>query len=510
MTTAAGEKSAAFRAAMDALAQVQPAATDLVQFVSRGKAMVLAPPEKADAAATAAKALAPDITASVNTAEVQVEGHLGAFEIREGSTALPADIIVDYHNPPLLQQQQPRVRTLPLGYLSAAADEATALDTARTMTGTFTKPKYFTYQADICAHAHSGISGCNRCLDACATQAITSQGDKIAVDPHLCQGCGGCVMTCPSGALRYAYPTPKDMLEGLRAALHAYCRESDHAPAVLFYAAECAPVINAAHLPPHILPIAVEEAGVAGIEMWFATLAYGAGQVTVYADNPGIAAIAKAQLDTAHALLDALGLSTEAVAEVEELSALAELPPPTALAPPAQFAADSDKRHIFFMAFNHFVAQATLADELIPLPQGAPFGEIKVDGGACTLCMACAGACPVSAIRAGNTAPRLTFVEENCLQCGLCAATCPEDAITLIPQLNADKSARRHARLLNEDKPAYCLRCQKPFASERVIGRMQEKLKGHWMFQKPEEMRRLRLCEDCRVLDMFDGGGAPQ
>jgi hypothetical protein len=37
---------------------------------------------------------------------------------------------------------------------------------------------------------------------------------------------------------------------------------------------------------------------------------------------------------------------------------------------------------------------------------------------------------------------------------------------------------------------------------------MREKLSGHWMFQKPEAVKRLEMCEDCRVKDMFkDGGG---
>jgi hypothetical protein len=32
---------------------------------------------------------------------------------------------------------------------------------------------------------------------------------------------------------------------------------------------------------------------------------------------------------------------------------------------------------------------------------------------------------------------------------------------------------------------------------------MQEKLKGHWMFQDANALRRLQMCEDCRVKDMF-------
>ena len=37
---------------------------------------------------------------------------------------------------------------------------------------------------------------------------------------------------------------------------------------------------------------------------------------------------------------------------------------------------------------------------------------------------------------------------------------------------------------------------------------MTDKLSAHWMFQKPEAVLRLQMCEDCRVKDMFkDGGG---
>ena len=40
---------------------------------------------------------------------------------------------------------------------------------------------------------------CRACIDACPTIAITSIGDKVSVDPYLCQGAGSCVAACPSG-----------------------------------------------------------------------------------------------------------------------------------------------------------------------------------------------------------------------------------------------------------------------------------------------------------------------
>jgi ferredoxin len=90
----------------------------------------------------------------------------------------------------------------------------------------------------------------------------------------------------------------------------------------------------------------------------------------------------------------------------------------------------------------------------------------------------------------------------------LCEQACPEDAIARNTRFIYDPELRRAARVLNEDKPFECVNCGKPFATSKVIESMRKKLAGHWMFQKPEAIRRLEMCEDCRVKDMFkDGGG---
>jgi hypothetical protein len=49
--------------------------------------------------------------------------------------------------------------------------------------------------------------------------------------------------------------------------------------------------------------------------------------------------------------------------------------------------------------------------------------------------------------------------------------------------------------------------CGVPFASQSVIKNMHEKLSDHWMFQTEQARRRLEMCEDCRVKDMFDHNG---
>jgi ferredoxin len=44
-------------------------------------------------------------------------------------------------------------------------------------------------------------------------------------------------------------------------------------------------------------------------------------------------------------------------------------------------------------------------------------------------------ACPSSALQDAEDAPKLRFIEHNCVQCGLCEITCPEQAISLVPRL---------------------------------------------------------------------------
>ena len=79
------------------------------------------------------------------------------------------------------------------------------------MVGEFEKPKFFAYKESLCAHSRSKKTGCNRCIDVCSTAAISSAGDKVRVDAHLCMGCGGCATVCPSGAMTYAWPRVADV-----------------------------------------------------------------------------------------------------------------------------------------------------------------------------------------------------------------------------------------------------------------------------------------------------------
>jgi hypothetical protein len=66
-----------------------------------------------------------------------------------------------------------------------------------------------------------------------------------------------------------------------------------------------------------------------------------------------------------------------------------------------------------------------------------------------------------------------------------------------------DQEARERPRILHEEQPVCCVSCGKPFATRSMLDKLSRKLEGHWMFQNEEARRRLQMCEDCRVRDLF-------
>jgi len=139
---------------------------------------------------------------------------------------------------------------------------------------------------------------------------------------------------------------------------------------------------------------------------------------------------------------------------------------------------------------------------MISLPSGAMFGTVAIDD-SCTLCQSCVSACPGKALHSGNGVPQVQFVESNCLQCGMCTRTCPENAITISPRLLFDREKRNNSRILYEEPAFECISCGKPFATASVIKSMLTKLQHHSMFQSERARNRLRMCEDCRVIDVI-------
>ena len=513
------------------------APTGLVSYVSSGRlALIGSMAESSPVAERLGDALAAVIvsppgdesgdrgTARVIHASItEVEGHLGAFTLHsEGDDGAPIvvapspltgdkpfDIVIDLRPDPALAHE-----ILPPGYFAPRGDDAAleeAIEQAADLVGEFEKPRYFGYDPNICAHGASGIRGCTRCLDACPTGAIRSIGERVEVDPYLCQGAGVCASACPTGAMTYAYPPPGGQLSALRAALAAYREAGGRSPTLLFHDSEgvaegWARIANDA--PESVIPWAVEEIGSIGMDAWVTCIAWGA-RIVMHAPEQVPESVRReldVQIGVTRSILESMGYTPALLALVAHDEALdlaldAVLDPATAQ--PATFAPSGEKRTDIRLALDHLYDHARQRPDVADLPPAAPFGKVDADRDACTLCMACVSVCPASALQAGGDEPRLSFIEVNCVQCGLCERACPESCITRSPRYLFDREDRRRPRTLNEDQPFHCVSCGKVFGTTSVVMRMQQRLAGHSMFQAPGALARLRMCEDCRVKDMF-------
>ncbi len=454
----------------------------------------------------------------------------GAIDFERGPQTMSEtfDLVLDLGATPVLALHQP-----PQGYFRAGTDPDRLVDAVlqlREMSGEFEKPTFFQYRSKLCAHSRNERVGCNACVEVCSAQAISSlatEGGGIRVEPHLCVGCGACTTVCPSGALTYATPSPDHQGRRLRTLLQTYRRAGGAAPALLLHsqgagsrrlnalgrAARVSPSVRG--VPARVLPVDVWHTASVGLDLWLAAFAYGASDVWLLLTDeeaPDYRKALAAQAEVANALMEGLGaagrvrlLLSRDDDDLARLDAALQAPPAAAATvPPASFAVQADKRATLELAIDHLLSQAPARADAIALPAaGSPFGSITVDTGKCTLCLACVGACPESALGDNPERPQLRFIEKNCVQCGLCEITCPEQAIRLQPRLwLADEGkARKQPRVLNEVEPYRCIRCGKPFGTLKAIEAMIVKLAGHAMFQGAAA-ERLRMCSDCRVIDI--------
>ena len=464
------------------------------------------------------------------------------------------DLVLDLRPAPTLDASDTSHFTQhspPLGYLRwSPAEESKQLLNLRDLVGEFEKPKFFNYNSKICAHTRNKQVACNACVEVCSAKAISSDlpRQQVKVNPNLCVGCGACTTVCPSGAMAYTYPRAADQGSKIKTLLASYQKAGGRDAALLLHSQEAGQALvqqlgraaqmqprSFAGLPARVVPLALWHTASAGLDLWLSAVAYGASQVTVLMTEEEASSYRNAvknQMEVAQSLLTGLGYARKHFAVVEigagplakqlaQLDQALQIPAASGVGKVASFAVQAQKRATLEFAIDHLVTQAPLytstqasteamggqasSQNLLPteiaLPKTSPFGTIQVNKDSCTLCLSCVSACPAAALQDNAAMPQLRFIEKNCVQCGLCQTTCPENAITLQPRwlLGAE---RKEARVLNEAKPYACIRCSKPFGTQKGIEGMLAKLVGHSMFQG-DALERLKMCGDCRVIDMY-------
>lgn len=448
-----------------------------------------------------------------------IKGFLGQFQVAieqddqiEGFAKIAQnrvhfDLILN-----LGKESQFSAELAPTGYFHVAPNSdqlSTVITELPNYIGEFDKPRYFQINNDICAHSSRGQTGCTRCLDICPADAISSEKSIININPHLCHGAGGCATACPTGAINYSLPQPAQMHSYLQKLLHAYKEYGGTHPVILFHDHEQGhEIVDKLQdkLPNNFITVQLEELAAAGQETWLTCLASGAEQVLLLetmAIPDGIKALLNNEVKLVQTLLSGMQYNASQLQIITE-SQLDTNHQQTQYKPitPIELISTHNKRDTLFTALDHLISENTLTDDsYLALPAGSPFGQIAVNNTSCTLCMSCVAVCPTQSLTDGGGKPALNFQEQSCVQCGLCEGACPEKAITLIPRLSFSNQRNVPFEIHSED-PFECITCAKPFAPKSTINKMLETLKEHPYFQGPA-INRLKMCEDCRVNDIF-------
>ncbi|WP_264876768.1 4Fe-4S dicluster domain-containing protein [Vibrio agarivorans] len=456
---------------------------------------------------------------------VQVSGFLGTFEVlieNHGVTNNLAnaainsdcfDVVLDLCLNSCMTEEVPVPGYYPVG--RGYPKLAEALEEIPTLMGTFDKPKFFRLDTDMCAHSSRGVKGCERCVDACPAGALSSEGNdkighRIEINPYLCQGVGTCATSCPTEAIHYALPNPDDTQKFIERTLANYEQEGGIDPIVLICSSrhESYNVMALKALPDNVIPVVVEELPSIGIDTWFAALVNGATQVLFAASKhmpQTIIRVLSNEVAIAQELLDQLGIAKETI-DILYLESLREEAPILCTDSFDLSLGDlpGSKRQRLFSALDAMSASRIPVENIVSLPANAPYGNVSCDSQGCTLCMSCVAVCPTRALHTDGNSPSLKFVEQDCVQCGLCEKACPEKVLTLTPRMNWVQEERQNAVVVHQEKAAECIRCQKPFAPQSMIDMLQNKLRNHSHYADEAALNRIAMCEDCRVIDVFD------
>ena len=440
-----------------------------------------------------------------------------SFGEKRKEASSECDIIIDLRGDnPLFPSSEKRD-----GYLRRDPKDRVGLESvvleAINLKGEFEKPVYVRFEEAKCAHSRASRSGCSRCLDICPTNAISSNGDSVAIDPYICAGCGSCSAVCPSGAANYDDPPFTFNLQritNLRSVFKKYDRQVE--PRIIFVDKDFGMELITLSarfgrgLPADLIPFDIPNIELISHAEILAALASGFSEVMILTKEVPTFSSLKLQINICMSILAHCGPESQnrlRLIETMDIETFEneiysknhskKIVEPVLLL--------GEKREITRTAVKAMIP----SEDAIELPETSPYGEILVNTDKCTLCLACVSLCPTNALEDNADRPELNFTETACIQCGICSSTCPEQAITLRPRLNLNNEALSQ-KVLNTEEPFECISCKRPFGVKSTIERIVAKLENnHWMYQDSKKLDLVKMCDDCRVNAQYHEENSP-
>lgn len=286
-----------------------------------------------------------------------------------------------------------------------------------------------------------GGERCGLCISACPHGSISVTDGGVDVDRGGCLACGLCVSRCPVGAITL----PGSSLGQYEAQLRALLSQTGSLTGPVGILIGCRHAGGALDALPETISIAIDwiPVEVPSLGMvtpgWFLqALAAGAVAVAVLAcpDDLEECGLVDERVDFCRKALHSLGHDDARLRMLsgnqEEWGINLGDVPPGSLRPYVAVGG-------VCLREPRATAQALLSlRHAVPTPTpvrhgSSPLGVVRIDHGRCTVCGACAYACPTEAltIREHPNEVRLQLDPTACIACQHCVSACPEHAVTV-------------------------------------------------------------------------------
>lgn len=309
--------------------------------------------------------------------------------------------------------------------------------------------------AQQCVHEKTTLASCDACLDACPMQAIRYEGQGIAIDAELCDGCGLCAAACPTVNIQYPLSAAKGVLDGIKTLLLA-CEYSGATIPDGDGGVACVHALGERHLLGYY-------------QQGFRRLILAKGFCSNCPRDPGVNLLADrvARINTLLLSRNVPAISCMDLDATNWSFCLSMLKPDGG---PVVSRRDFFRRAAAIVSEQAESAPGSVPQEqepwpmCLPIPQAGsqalyPFVPI-LDAMRCNGCDACASLCPYEAILLSQPPAALDLGYElaaaRCTGCRLCLDVCDQSAVRLdcdAPQVQIKLS------LVN----AQCSACGNPF-----------------------------------------------
>ena len=362
----------------------------------------------------------------------------------------------------------------------------------------YTYKKFTTYDPTICQYNERRVEICSKCEEVCPTVAITKD-DKtktLTFSQIDCDGCGGCVSVCPSGALDYA-PTNRDSIFEMS----KFYKET-HPLIVPSKMNMQNLMIN---LKENVLPFAIEGEKFLSEVSFLTLLQMSGSQVVFYSD-----VLSKGTKDSIRILNDIYQkkYQKDAILVAMDKEELEDALNEVSFIENSYFnfnQNDLKKREAFSQRLQKIVGTEDLG--VVKTGEHIHYGRVLVNEANCTLCLACVGACNVDALFANESDFTLRVNPSLCTACGYCEVSCPEvDCLTIVRDEIELQPTWFKENILAKDKLFACVECGKEFATTKAIEKIANMMGAIFALSSETKKRTLYCCEDCKPKIMIKQG----